>query len=289
MLIVLLLAFSPQPDPAMLRRIFEDALARREKQYGTSDARTAQAARDLGMFLAREGDATAARTALTEAVKVDEAVFGPTASQTMADVAGLAAGSKGAEARALWVRASEAADAGVAVRALMTLGGSAANRPEAAGLYRKALARQEASTGEGSEPVSVVLNELATVVDAKEGIGLLERALAIDRGVLGPRHPQTATTEVNLAGKLVNVGRWDEGLAAGADALAIFGETLGYEHPRCAVAASIIAYALEKKGEKARAEKMYRMAVAIDEAAYGPKHPQTVADQKALGEFLKRR
>jgi hypothetical protein len=99
MLAILVLALSPQPDPAMLRRIFEDALARREKQYGTSDARTAQAARDLGLYLAREGDASGAKTALAEAVKVDEAVFGPAASQTMADVAELAAVSKGVEAR----------------------------------------------------------------------------------------------------------------------------------------------------------------------------------------------
>jgi hypothetical protein len=127
------------------------------------------------------------------------------------------------------------------------------------------------------------------VVDPKEGIALLQRALAIDRSVLGPRHPQTATTETNLAGKLVNAGRWDDGLAAGAEALSIFGETLGYEHPRCAIAASIMAYALEKLGDRGRAEKMYRMAVAIDEAAYGAKHPQTVADQKALREFLRRR
>jgi tetratricopeptide (TPR) repeat protein len=171
----------------------------------------------------------------------------------------------------------------------MTLAVGAADRAAAAGFYRKALARQEAATGAGSEPVSIVLNALATVVDPKEGIALLQRALAIDRSVLGPRHPQTATTETNLAGKLVNAGRWDDGLAAGAEALSIFLETLGYEHPRCAIAASIMAYALEKLGDRGRAEKMYRMAVAIDEAAYGVKHPQTVADQKALGEFLRRR
>ena len=50
-----------------------------------------------------------------------------------------------------------------------------------------------------------------------------------------------------------------------------------------------MAYALEKLGDRGRAEKMYRMAVAIDEATYGAKHPQTLADQKALGEFFRRR
>ena len=42
-----------QPDPAALRKLYEDALARRLQTYGEKDARSAQAARDLGLFLAR--------------------------------------------------------------------------------------------------------------------------------------------------------------------------------------------------------------------------------------------
>lgn len=286
MLAILVLALSPQPDPAILRRIFEDALARRERQYGTTDARTAQAARDLGMFLGREGNAAAARTSLAEAVKIDEAAFGESAPQTLADVAELAAVSPAQQSMALWQRASGSPDAAVAVRALMALGASRKGA-EAAAFYRKALARQEFATGEASEPVAVCLNALAQVVEIPEAIALLQRAVKIDRAALGSRHPQTATTEANLAGKLVNAGRYDEALSSAAEALSIFGETLGLSHPRCAVAASILAFALEAKGEKARAEKMYRMALAIDEAAYGATHPQTMADRQALAEFLK--
>jgi tetratricopeptide (TPR) repeat protein len=290
MLVLLVLALAPQPDPAMLRRIFEEALARREKQYGAADARTAQAARDLGMFLAREGDAAAAHTALTEAVKIDEAAFGKSAALTLADVAELAAVSTAGQAPALWLRASESAEGAVAVRALMALGNmraGAGDRTGAAGLYRRAVSRQESATGESSEPVSICLNALAQVVDATESIAMLQRAMAIDRKILGPRHPQTASTEANLAGKLANAGRYDEALAAAAEALSVFGEMLGLDHPRCAIAASILAFVLEQKGDRPRAEKMYRMALQIDEAAYGPKHPQTVADRQALAEFLK--
>jgi tetratricopeptide (TPR) repeat protein len=271
MLAVLVLAFSPQPDPAVLRRMFEEALARRERQYGVADVRTAQAARDLGMFLAREGDAAAARGALAKAVKIDDATLGETAPQTLADVAEQAAVSKGVEAKALWERAAGAADAAVAVRALIALGS-----------YRKALVRQEAATGETSAPVAVILNALAQVVEVTEAIPLLQRAVTIDRKTLGARHPETATVEANLAGKLVKAGRYDEALGYGAEALSIFGETLGLGHPRCAVAARILADALVGKGERARAGKMYRMAVQIDEAAYGPKDPRTLDDRKAL-------
>jgi tetratricopeptide (TPR) repeat protein len=289
MLAVLVLALSPQPDPAMLRRIFEDALARRERQYGASDARTAQAARDLGMFLAREGESGGARTALARAVKIDETVFGASAPQTLADVAELAAVSSPQQAEPLWRRASDAPDPAVAVRALMALGGlhaAASDRMGAAGLYLKALARQETATGHDSEPVALCLNALAQVVDVREAISLLQRALRIDRKILGARHPQTATTEANLAGKLVNAAGYEDALAFAAEALSIFGETLGFSHPRCAIAASILAFALEAKGENARAEKMYRMALAIDEAALGSNHPQTT-DRQALAAFLK--
>ncbi|HKA02002.1 MAG TPA: tetratricopeptide repeat protein, partial [Candidatus Solibacter sp.] len=185
--------------------------------------------------------------------------------------------STGRDGAALWQRASEASDAGVAVRALMALRE-----------YLKALARQEAATGESSAPVAVILNALAQTVEVVEGIPLLQRALAIDRAALGARHPQTATTEANLAGLLVHARRYDEALGVAADALSVFSETLGLDHPRCAVAASILAFALEAKGQKARAEKMYRMALEIDEKAYGPKHPQTLKDRQALEEFWKR-
>jgi tetratricopeptide (TPR) repeat protein len=283
MLAVLLIALSPQPDAAVLRRIFEDALTRRERNYGMEDARTAQAARDLGMFLAREGETRIAQTALAEALRIDEKVFGPTAGQTLSDAAELAGNLPAPQALPLWQRAAEAGDPAIAVRALMVLGRASND----ATYYRRAVARQEAATGPASEPVAGCLNALAQLVDRSEGIPLLQRALAIDRRALGPRHPETATTEANLAGMLVHAARYDEALAAAAEALSIFGETLGPDHPRCAIAASILAFALEAKGDRIRAEKMYRLALAIDETAYGPTHPQTVADRRALDDFLR--
>ncbi len=290
MLPPILTALAMQPDPAALRRIFEEALARREQQYGAADARTAQAARDLGMFLWRQGDARVARTALLEAVHVDEAAFGPAAAQTLADVAELAAVSPPTEAAPLWRRAAESSDAKIAARSLIAIGEAQANagdRPGAAGYYRRALAKQETATGRDSEPVAVCLNALAPMVEVKDGIPLLERALGIDRRVLGARHPQTATTEANLAGLLVNARRNDEAVRAASDALSIFQETLGPDHPRCAVAAGILAFALESTGQIAQAEKMYRLAVSIDEHAYGAQDPRTVADGQALAEFLR--
>ena len=126
-LLAVLLAM--QPDVASIRRLFEENLARQETQYGAKDPRTAQAARDLGLFLKRQGDAAGARSALALAVGADEEALGAAARQTLADVAELASVSPAEKAEALWRRAAESPDAGVASRALAALGeGRAAAR-----------------------------------------------------------------------------------------------------------------------------------------------------------------
>src|ERR1035437_2261549 len=78
-----------QPETTMLRRVYEENLARRQRDYGAGDARTAQAARDLGLFLNSGGDTASARRALAEAVRIDDKALGRTAAQTLEDVAAL--------------------------------------------------------------------------------------------------------------------------------------------------------------------------------------------------------
>ena len=287
----LLIFLAMQPDPAMLRRLFEDALVRSQRQYGADDARTAQAARDLGLFLARQGDAAAARNTLAETVRLDEAALGASDPQTLADAAELAAVSPPAEAHTLWLRAAESTGPALAARALGSLGDlhrASGDRNGAATFYRRALAKQEAADGAAAEPVAIRLNALATVVEPKDAIPLLQRALTIDRHALGLRHPEAASTEANLAGRLALAGRLDEAIRAATDALSIFQETLGPDHPRCAIVADILADCMAGKGDRAGAEKMYRLALSIDERAYGPNAPQTQADRLALNDLLHR-
>jgi len=284
------LALLLQPDPAILRGIFEEGLARRQEQYGVFDARTAQAARDLGMFLARRREDKDARNILDQVVRIDEKVFGAGAPQTLADVAELAAVTSSSQAEPLWKRASGAADPATAARALSALGrlhAVSGDRSGAASFYRRAIAKQEAASGVSSAEVALDLNALAKVVDAAQAIPLLERALAIDRRVLGAKHAETATTEANLAGLLADSPRNAEAIRLATEALAAFEQTTGPNHPRTAVAASILGYALEVKGDRKRAEQMYRLALAIDQRVYGPQHPQAINDARVLDEFLK--
>jgi tetratricopeptide (TPR) repeat protein len=282
--------FLLQPDPAVLRRIYEDALARREQEYGLADARTARAASDLGLFLKNEGDEEAARAALEKALHIDERAQGQTAEPTLADAAELAGVSPPVAAEPLWQRAAGSKDPALASRAFAALGElreSAGDRNAAIDFYRRALEREEAASGKSSAKVAVRLNALALAAGPEQGIAMLNRALTIDRRVWGDRHPETATTETNLSGLLLAAGRTAESVRMGRAALAAFEATLGKDHPRTAAAASNLADALRAQGDRAGAEALYRRALEIDERAYGSRHPETLNDVRNLADFLR--
>ena len=69
--------FAFQPDNAAIRKLFEDALSRRIREFGEADSRTAQAARDLGLFLCRSGDTASAKRGMANAIRIDEKALGP--------------------------------------------------------------------------------------------------------------------------------------------------------------------------------------------------------------------
>jgi tetratricopeptide (TPR) repeat protein len=281
-----------QVDPGALRPIYEQALERRRKEFGAGDARTAQAARDLGLFLSGTGDPAGARTALAEAVRIDEELLGAGAAQTLADVSEIAALSPARQAEGLWLRAAASPDPAVSVRALMSLGAlrsAAGDRAGAAAQYRKALAKDEEAAGRDSPSAPSILSSLADVVETRAAAALLERALVVGRATQGPHHPANAAIESTLAEKLLALGRSDEALAAAADALSIYQVTLGLDHPRSARAMVTLGRVLEARKQMERAERMYRMALDIDEDAYGPRHVETIADVRRLAKFLRDR
>jgi tetratricopeptide (TPR) repeat protein len=197
----------------MLRRLYEEAQSRRQREYGSADARTAQAARDLGLFLYSAGDKAGARRAIADAVRIDEKVFGAASPETLEDVATLASVSPPAEAEPLLRRAIESPDATVAGPALTSLAElrkAAGDRAGAAAFFRKALEKAEIVDGKDGATVALVLNMLAPLVEPKEGVLLLSRALAIDKAALGPSHPQTLRDVRKLAGLLRETGRTSE-------------------------------------------------------------------------------
>ena len=245
-MIAVIVALALQPAPAMLRSLFEEALAERASEYGEADKRTAQAARDLGLFLIRQVDLPAARDALARAIHCDEKALGPLAPQLLADLAELASISEPAQAEPMWLRTTSSPDAAIAARSFAALGElreQVGDRAGAAALYRQALAKEEIATGNNSLRTAARLNTLSLVVDRLEAISLLERALRISAARVGVRRLETASIQMNLAGHLLNTDRTRRAARLAGEAANTFAEILGPEHPRTAAGRSLFARA----------------------------------------------
>lgn len=187
-------SLAAQPDISVVRRVFEESLARRQREFGAADARTAQAARDLGLFLRANKDAPGARVALAKALRIDDTTLGVSAPQTLEDAAALASVSAPAAAEPMLRRAAESPDPVVSGQALSTLGGlrkAAGDFAGAAANFRRALAKAEQAEGPDSTPVELILNIL----------------VALDRQTLGPRHAQTLDDARRLAELYRRTGR----------------------------------------------------------------------------------
>jgi len=182
-----------QPESSGVRRLFEENFARHP---------SAQSARDLGVFLLKEGDRTGARRALREALRLEEGTSGASSPRALEDAATLAQVSAPADAEPLLRRAAESPDpsvAGPSLSSLGTLRKTAGDRTGAAAFYRRAVTKAEAIEGRNGRTVAVLLMQLAGVADRPEATASLQRAVAIDRQALGPQHPQTKAAERALS------------------------------------------------------------------------------------------
>jgi tetratricopeptide (TPR) repeat protein len=267
MIVPLAIALFLQPSPAMLRSLFERELAEQQARYGESDARTAQAARDLGLFLVREGDPRSGRAALETAVRVDEKLFGRAARQTLTDLAELASLVPPAEADPIWRRVAASPDGEVSARALGKLGDSrqqAGDRTGATKFYRQALARQESASGADSVRVASRLNALALAVEGEEAIALLERAIRITTIRLGPRRLETASIQMNLAGRWMAAHRAARAAGVAHEAAVTFEELLGPSHSRTIDSLMLESRCLEAAGDRSAAAKIRERVAALN-------------------------
>jgi Tfp pilus assembly protein PilF len=179
--LILAAALAFQPASSNLRRVFEDNLARQRREFGDADPHTAQAARDLALFLLNDGDRAAARRALADTLKLDESALGPAAPRTLEDAATLAGISPAAQAEPLYRRAAESPDASVAGPALSSLAAlrkAAGDLAGAAALYRRALEKAESLEGRKGPVVTLLVRALAATL---RQAGRAAEAAALER------------------------------------------------------------------------------------------------------------
>jgi tetratricopeptide (TPR) repeat protein len=105
---------------------------------------------------------------------------------------------------------------------------------------------------------------------------LLKRALAIREKVLGPEHPDTATSLNNLAFLLIAAqGDLTQAKPLYERALAIREKVLGPEHPDTAASLNNLATLLRDQRDLVGARPLFERALAILEKVLGPEHPNT--------------
>jgi tetratricopeptide (TPR) repeat protein len=115
---------------------------------------------------------------------------------------------------------------------------------------------------------------------------LYRRALEIQEQILGPEHPDTATSLNNLAILLDAQGKLAAAEPLYRRTLEIQEKVLGPEHPDTATSLNELASLLQAQGKLVEAEPLYRRALEIQEKVLGPEHPDTAHSLNDLASLL---
>ena len=111
---------------------------------------------------------------------------------------------------------------------------------------------------------------------------LVERAVEIQKRVLGPKHPKTLRSMHLVAFDLQQEGRYAEAKKLEAETLEQLREVVGPTHPDTLAAMTSMGLLLEYEGHHAEAEKMFREALEGQRKKLGSEHPVTLAGMRNL-------
>jgi non-specific serine/threonine protein kinase/serine/threonine-protein kinase len=117
---------------------------------------------------------------------------------------------------------------------------------------------------------------------------LFERAVEIQRRVLGPGSPDTLRSMSFLAAALSYEGRYAEAEKLQRETLDIQRRVLGPEHPDTLFSMIDLARTLEGEGRFAEAEKLHRETLDIERRVLGPEHRDTLISMMNLALTLRR-
>jgi tetratricopeptide (TPR) repeat protein len=285
------------------RRLYERALAIREKVLGPEHPDTATSLAGLAVLLQDQGDLVGARPLYERALAIREKVLGPEHPDTAASLANLALllealgdliGARPLYERALAIREKvlgpEHPDTAESLSDLAFLHQAQGDLAGAQPLYERALAIREKVLGPEHPDTAQSLNNLGFLLQAQgEYAGarpLYERALAIREKMLGPEHPHTATSLTDLAALLQAQGDPPGARPLAERALAIHEKVLGPEHPHTATSLNNLAALLDEQGNFVESRPLKVRALAIREKVLGPEHADTAASINNLAFLL---
>jgi serine/threonine protein kinase/Tfp pilus assembly protein PilF len=146
---------------------------------------------------------------------------------------------------------------------------------ESKDLYQRALALMESAKTPQTD-ASQVLDDLASVYMREQQWALAkeayERALEIDRRVLGDDHPRLVIYLSNLATAVQNMGDLKRAETLFRDAIERNRRAYGDNHPDGVAAKENYALLLQREGRLTEAEPLLRQALAAKLTLYGPDH-----------------
>jgi tetratricopeptide (TPR) repeat protein len=195
--------------------LYRQAVEMREKQFGPSHVKVAEALTNLGLYLRNEGKPEAAVAPLRRALVIQVT---PAALENLASVSGRE------EGLALYQRSLALKEDAATLEKLATL---LEDEPARAEPYaRRAVDLKRKTLGPRHGEVGTALNNLGLLVEGKGdragAIAIYREALSVVERAYGPRHPETAAVMLNLGGLLAD-------RAMLAQSLHIFEATLGPE------------------------------------------------------------
>jgi len=198
---------------------------------------------ELGRALFKGGDLQGAEAPLQEALRLSQQEFGAFDLES---------------GRTLWVLGQ-----------LRHLQGAADG---AVDLYKRALDILETTQAPATE-VARLLDDLAQDYERQQQWLLAkqtyERALAIDRDILGNDHPRVASHLHNLAIVAQNMGDLKRAEALYREAIASEERAFGDQHPETAAAEGNYALLLEREGRLVEAEPLLRSALGVALQVWG--------------------
>jgi len=226
----------------------------------SKDKRHIETLLELGRALAGGGDLAGAEPRIQEALRLAQREYG-----------------------------AASLESGLALWALGRLRHSQDRFAEAKELYKHGLELLETTEAPATD-VASLLGDLATVYQREQQWELAkqtyERALAIDRSVLGDDHPRVASHLHNLAIVAENMGDLRRAESLFRDAIARDEHAFGSQHPDTAKALGNYGLLLLREERLGEAEFLLRKALDIRLNIYGPDNFNVAYARVSLGIVL---
>jgi tetratricopeptide (TPR) repeat protein len=163
---------------------------------------------------------------------------------------------------------------------------------DAESLFRRTL--QECRDGGRAQSAAAlnIMNGLASLLNHSEdgiaeGQRLLRECIALRLTILGPRHPDTLTSQHNLASALKRLGRLDEAETICRQTLAVRREVMGPQHLYTLRNIKLLAEILAAKGRFNEAQESLRTTLEIQRRQLGAEHPDTLETATMLTQVQK--